>query len=142
VEVTIEEPVPEYTTKLSAAPTVCIVDDDASMANSSRLLVQSFGFKAESFSSAEGFLDSALLRETARLILIVDFRMPGLDGLALQRHLLTANQRIPIIFISARANEAVRARAMAHGALAFLMKPFNGDQLINALQSASFREVH
>ena len=133
---------PENIIKLSAAPTVCIVDDDASMANSTRLLVQSFGFKAESFSSAEGFLDSALVHETERLILILDFRMPGLDGLALQRHLLTANQRIPIIFISARANEAVRAQAMAHGALAFLMKPFNGDQLINALQSVSFREVH
>ena len=133
---------PENTTKLSAAPTVCIVDDDASMANSTWLLVQSFGFKAESFSSAEGFLDSVLLRETERLILILDFRMPGLDGLALQGHLLTANKRIPIIFISARANEAVRAQAMAHGALAFLMKPFNGDQLINALQSVSFREVH
>lgn len=133
---------PQNTTKVSAAPTVCIVDDDASMANSTRLLVQSFGFKAESFSSAEGFLDSTLLRETERLILILDFRLPGLDGLALQRSLAEANQRIPIIFMSARANEAVRARAMAQGALAFLMKPFSGDQLINALQSAFFREVH
>jgi FixJ family two-component response regulator len=141
-EVTIEEPVPENIIKLSAAPTVCIVDDDASMANSTRLLVQSFGFKAESFSSAEEFLDSALVHETERLILILDFRMPGLDGLALQRYLLTANKRIPIIFVSARANEAVRARGIAQGALAFLRKPFSGDQLINALQSAFFWEVH
>ena len=138
MELTIEEPVPENTTKLSTAPTVCIVDDDASMANSTRLLVQSFGFKAESFSSAEEFLDSALVHETERLILILDFRMPGLDGLALQRRLLTANKRIPIIFVSARANEAVRAQGIAHGALAFLRKPFSGDQLMNALQSACF----
>jgi len=130
--------VPENITKLPAAPTVCIVDDDASMANSTRLLVQSFGFKAESFLSAEGFLDSALVREAERLILILDFRMPGLDGLALQQRLLTADKRIPIIFVSARANEAVRARGIAHGALAFLGKPFSGDQLINALQSAFF----
>jgi FixJ family two-component response regulator len=141
-EVTIEEPVPENIIKLSAAPTVCIVDDDASMANSTRLLVQSFGFKAESFSSAEGFLDSALVHETERLILILDFRMPGLDGLALQRYLLTANKWIPIIFVSARANEGVRARGIAHGAVAFLGKPLSGDQLINALQSAFFWEVH
>jgi FixJ family two-component response regulator len=134
--------VPEHTTKLSAAPTVCIVDDDASMANSTRLLVRSFGFKAESFLSAEGFLDFALVHETERLILILDFRLPGLDGLALQRRLTEANKRIPIIFMSARANEAVRARGLAHGALAFLRKPFSEDQLINALQSAFFAEVH
>ena len=133
---------PENTTKLSAAPTVCIVDDDASMANSTRLLVRSFGFKAESFLSAEGFIDFALVHETERLILILDFRLPGLDGLALQRRLAEANKRIPIIFMSARANEAVRARAMAYGALAFLRKPFSGDQLINALQSAFFEGVH
>jgi FixJ family two-component response regulator len=134
--------VPENTTKLSAAPTVCIVDDDASMANSTRLLVRSFGFKAESFLSALGFLDFALVHETERLILVLDFRMPRLDGLALQRRLAEANKRIPIVFMSARANEAVRARGMAHGALAFLRKPFSGDQLINALQSAFFEEVH
>ena len=62
------------------APLVCIVDDDASMADSTRFLVRSFGFRAEAFLSAEEFLASELIGDASCLILILDLRMPGMDG--------------------------------------------------------------
>ena len=74
------------------------------MADSTRFLVRSFGFRAEAFLSAQQFLDSGLVEETKCLILILDLRMPGIDGLELQRNLASANKRIPIIFISARVD--------------------------------------
>jgi len=128
--------VPNNNAKSSAAPLVCIVDDDASMADSTRFLVRSFGFRAEAFFSAQEFLDSGLVEETNCLILILDLRMPGMDGLELQRNLASANRRIPIIFISARANEEERIQAIAGGAVDFLLKPFSEDALLNAIQAA------
>jgi FixJ family two-component response regulator len=127
---------PNNNVKPSAAPLVCIVDDDASMADSTRYLVRSFGFRAEAFLSAQEFLDSGPVEETRCLILILDLRMPGMDGLELQRNLASANRRIPIIFISARANEEERIRAIAGGAVDFLLKPFSEDALLNAIQAA------
>jgi FixJ family two-component response regulator len=122
--------------KLSAATLVCIVDDDASMADSTRFLVRSFGFRAEAFLSAQEFLDSGLVEETRCLILILDLRMPGMDGFDLQRNLASANRRIPIIFVSARANDDERIQAIAAGAVDFLHKPFSEDALFNAIQAA------
>jgi FixJ family two-component response regulator len=127
---------PSHNVKPSAAPLVCIVDDDASMADSTRYLVRSFGFRAEAFLSAQKFLDSGLVEETNCLILILDLRMPGMDGLELQRNLASANRRIPIIFISARANEEERIQAIAGGAVDFLLKPFSEDALFDAIQAA------
>jgi FixJ family two-component response regulator len=119
-----------------SAPLVCIVDDDASMADSTRFLVRSFGFRAEAFLSAEEFLASERLGDTSCLILILDLRMPGMDGLGLQRHLASTNHSIPIIFISARANEGERKHAIDGGAVDFLYKPFSEDALFNAIQLA------
>ena len=121
---------------LSTAPLVCIVDDDPSMAGSTRFLVRSFGFRAEAFLSAQQFLDSGLVEETKCLILILDLRMPGIDGLELQRTLTSANKHIPTIFISARATGDERTAAIAAGAVDFLSKPFSQDALFNALQRA------
>jgi FixJ family two-component response regulator len=106
------------------------------MADSTRFLVRSFGFRAEAFLSAQQFLDSGLVEETKCLILILDLRMPGIDGLELQRNLTSANKRIPIIFISARATDQERTEAIAAGAVDFLCKPFSEDALFNALQVA------
>jgi FixJ family two-component response regulator len=106
------------------------------MADSTRFLVRSFGFRAEAFLSAQQFLDSGLVEETKCLILILDLRMPGIDGLELQRNLISANKRIPIIFISARATDRERREAIAGGAVDFLCKPFREDALFNALQVA------
>ena len=119
-----------------SVPLVCIVDDDASMARSTQYLVRSFGFRAEAFLSAEEFLDSSLAEETNCLILILDLRMPGMDGLELQRNLIRANKRIPIIFISARVTDEERLEALAGGAVDFLRKPFNDEALLKAIQAA------
>ena len=127
---------PNHNVKPSAVPLVCIVDDDASMADSTRFLVRSFGFRAQAFLSAQEFLDSGLVAETSCLILILDLRMPGMNGLELQRNLASANRRVPIIFISARANEKERIQAIAGGAVDFLLKPFSEDALLNAIQAA------
>jgi FixJ family two-component response regulator len=127
---------PNHNAKPSAVPLICIVDDDASMADSTRYLVRSFGFRAEAFLSAQKFLDSGFVEETDCLILILDLRMPGMDGLELQRNLASANRRVPIIFISARANEKERIQAIAGGAVDFLLKPFSEDALLNAIKAA------
>ena len=127
---------PSHNVKPSAAPLVCIVDDDASMADSTRFLVRSFGFRAQAFLSAQEFLDSGLVAETSCLILILDLRMPGMDGLELQRNLASANRRVPIIFISGRANEEEQVQAIAEGAVAFLTKPFSEDELFSAIRAA------
>jgi FixJ family two-component response regulator len=127
---------PNHNVKPSAVPLVCIVDDDASMADSTRFLVRSFGFSAQAFLSAQEFLDSGVVAETSCLILILDLRMPGMDGLELQRNLASANRRVPIIFISARANEEEQVQAIAEGAVDFLLKPFSEDALLNAIQAA------
>ena len=120
--------------KPSDAPLVCIVDDDASIADSTRYLVRAFGFRAEAFLSAEEFLNSSLVEETKCLIL--DVRMPGMDGFELQRYLATASKRIPIVFVTAQANESERRQAMAGGAVDFLRKPFGEEALFAAIQAA------
>jgi FixJ family two-component response regulator len=131
--------VPNNSVNVTTAPLVCIVDDDSSMADSTRFLVRSFGFRAEAFLSAQQFLDSGLVEETKCLILILDLRMPGIDGLELQRNLTSANKRIPIIFISARATEHEQTEAIAGGAVDFLRKPFSEGALLNAIQTAITR---
>jgi FixJ family two-component response regulator len=104
------------------------------MADSTRFLVRSFGLRAEAFLSAQEFQDSGLVQETTCLIL--DLRMPGMDGLELQRNLASANRRIPIIFVSARANDDERTQAITGGAVDFLRKPFSEEALFNAIQLA------
>jgi FixJ family two-component response regulator len=110
------------------------------MARSTQYLVRSFGFRAEAFLSAQEFLDSSLVEETNSLILILDLRMPGMDGLELQRSLIGANKRIPIIFISARVTDEERLEALAGGAVDFLRKPFKEDALLKAIQVALHRQ--
>lgn len=118
----------------SAIPLICIVDDDASMADSTRFLVRSFGLRAEAFLSAQEFQDSGLVQEARCLIL--DLRMPGIDGLELQRNLASTNRPVPIIFVSARANDDERREAINGGAVDFLRKPFSEEALFNAIQLA------
>jgi FixJ family two-component response regulator len=118
----------------SPIPLICIVDDDASMADSTRFLVRSFGLRAEAFLSAQEFQDSGLVQEARCLIL--DLRMPGIDGLELQQNLASTNRRVPIIFVSAHANDDERTGAINGGAVAFLRKPFSEEALFNAIQLA------
>ena len=113
---------------------VSVVDDDESVRESLPDLLREFGFAAHAFSSAEEFLASDNVDETRCLIL--DIAMPGMTGLDLQRELKIRGHKIPIIFITARKDEAVRARAFEQGAAEFLLKPFSDTALLAALNTA------
>ena len=110
---------------------VAIVDDDASVRQSARRLIRSLGYTAEAFGSAEEFLDSRHATKTACLIL--DVRMPSVDGLELQRRLAGSDPSISIVFITARASEEEERRALRAGAVAFLRKPVDKEALLRVL---------
>jgi FixJ family two-component response regulator len=114
---------------------ISIVDDDDSLRNSLANLIRSAGLRTQGFASAEAFLDSEHARETACLIL--DVRMPGMNGLDLQRRLAAMDWRIPIIFITSHADDHdARGRALNAGAVDFLYKPCREEELIRALEAA------
>ena len=119
---------------MSAAPLISIVDDDDSLRNSLNNLIRSVGFRAQGFPSAEAFLNSSELHDTACLIL--DVRMPGMSGLDLQRQLVATNSPIPIVFITSHGDDDAQARALEAGAVAFLYKPFREEALLKAIDSA------
>jgi FixJ family two-component response regulator len=112
---------------------IAVVDDDESIRRATTLLIQSFGLRARAFESAESFLQSGEQHKTSCLIL--DVRMPTMGGFELQSALAAAGCRIPIIFISAYVDKESRKRAMQTGAVAFLGKPFNDEQLLQSLRS-------
>ena len=121
-------------THIAEAPLIFIVDDDASVRRSTGRLVRSLGMRAETFASAEGLLNSERLAEAACLIL--DVRMPNMDGPELQRRLRENRQRIPVVFISARATKEEEDRALRSGAVAFLRKPVRKDALLRVIHMA------
>ena len=116
---------------MSTSPLISVVDDDDSVRESLRRLIKSVGFAVQAFSSAEQFLNSEQLRETRCLIL--DVKLPGMDGLELQRQLTANRCEIPIIFITAHGDDAARVRALRNGALDYLFKPFSEEALIDAI---------
>lgn len=111
---------------------VCIVDDDVSVRESLVGLIKLLGFPVHEFSSAEAFLAARPQLPVACLIL--DVRMPGMNGLGLQDYLCSVPDAIPIIFVTALLEDDVRQRAMDRGAIAFLEKPFDDAALTEALQ--------
>jgi FixJ family two-component response regulator len=113
---------------------ISIVDDDFSVRRSTRRLLRSSGFRAETFASAEEFLESKSAAETACLIL--DLRMPGMNGLELQRRLSQNGHRVPIIFLSAHASEEDERSALSAGAVRFLRKPISKEALLSAIREA------
>jgi len=113
---------------------VSVVDDDQSVRESLPDLLREFGFAAEAFASAEAFLGSDVVGETSCLVL--DIAMPGMSGPELQQELIRRRREIPIVFITARGDEAVRPRLLAHGAVECLFKPFSEAALLDALNAA------
>ena len=113
---------------------ISVVDDDESIRRTATFLIQSFGFQAAAFESAESFLKSAQLHHTS--CLVVDIQMPGMNGLKLQSELAAAGYRIPIIFITAYDDKDSRQQAMQAGAVAFLGKPFDDEELLQTIRSA------
>src|SRR2546425_5047981 len=114
------------------APLVAIVDDDASVRQSTRRLIRSFGYRAEAFTSGEEFLASASAARTACLVL--DVRMPNMDGLEVQRRLAERGVRIPIIFLTGRASDDEERRAPAGGAGGVLRQPGGTPPLLRVLE--------
>jgi len=113
---------------------VSVVDDDESLRRSLRNLLGSVGFRVETFASAEAFLQSLHHQHTGCLVL--DLRMPGMNGFDLLQHLSGMGSRIPVVILTAHGEEEARQRAMQAGAVAFLSKPFNGKALLEAVRTA------
>jgi FixJ family two-component response regulator len=115
-------------------PLVSVVDDDESVRESLPDLLNEFGYSARTFCSAQEFLGSDALTESA--VLILDIAMPGMTGIELQAELKRRSNRVPIIFITGNREEAIRSRVVAQGATACLMKPFSDGDLLEGLKSA------
>lgn len=118
----------------SKVPLISVVDDDRSVVEAIVSLLESVGYAAAGFVSAQDFLNSPQLRRTACLIL--DVRMPGIGGLELQRRLAAENIHTPIIFITAHGDQELSAEVLTTGATALLRKPFSQESLLGALRSA------
>ena len=116
------------------SPLVAIVDDDDLFRRSVERLVRSAGFRVQAFGSAEDFLEGGDLIQTACAIL--DIRLPGMNGLDLQRRLITRPRPMPIVFVTAHEDAVMRANALSAGAIAFLNKPFDDSALLDALDRA------
>lgn len=124
---------------MTEVPLISIVDDDDLFRAAIEKLVKSLGLATRTFSSAESYLQSSWLNQTH--CLIADIQMPNMSGLELQAHLSHRGFDIPIIFITAYPDDAVRARAMSAGAVCFLSKPVDlqGRRLADCLQDALSR---
>ena len=127
-------PVPRMAPVINTRSLVSIVDDDESVRESLPDLVRQFGFSARAFPSAEAFLASEFVSQTRCLIL--DVAMPGMSGPDLQRELATRRQMIPVVFITASGDRAIRPRLLAQGAVECLFKPFSDTALLEALSAA------
>jgi FixJ family two-component response regulator len=122
---------------MSQSQMVSIVDDDPLAREGIRELVESLGYKALAFVSAQDFLQSGAIAKTG--CLITDLQMPGLSGLELQERLQAQGYRTPVILITAYPNEKHRCRAMSAGAIGFLSKPFEEQSLVECLTVAMKR---
>jgi len=110
---------------------VYVIDDDESVRRAFGRLLRSVGLDAETFSSAEEFLDSPKQRENA--CILIDIRMPGSTGFDLQQKLAASDIRIPVIVISASDDAQIRERARDLGAVAFFRKPVDDQALLDAI---------
>jgi FixJ family two-component response regulator len=113
---------------------VSIVDDDDSVREATTDLLESHGYVTAAFASAEEFLQSGQLEDTA--CLVTDLRMPGTGGIELQQRLIDAGRRIPTIVVTAHPEEHMRSAAMRVGALAFLTKPVSEQGLLSCVEGA------
>jgi FixJ family two-component response regulator len=111
-----------------------MVDDDQRVLDSLAMLMESAGYLSQSFTSAEEFIQSPALAVAA--CVIADVRMPGVDGLELQRRIRLTRPELPVVFISAHSDDAVRNRALRDGAAAFFDKPFDSVALLTAIATA------
>jgi FixJ family two-component response regulator len=118
-----------------ATPLISVVDDDHSVRESLARLIRSVGFRVQVFESAEEFLSAGQVSRTDCLIL--DIRMPGMNGLELQHELSSSDRELPVVFITAHgSDEEVRARALGAGAVDYLLKPLREEEVLKAIDAA------
>jgi FixJ family two-component response regulator len=115
-------------------PLIAIVDDDESMRDTTRDLLESAGFSAATFASAARLLKSRRLHRVS--CLIADVRMPRMTGLELHQHLAASNHPVPTILMTAYPDERVRAQAMKANIVCYLAKPFEAEELLNCVRRA------
>jgi len=116
------------------APLIAIIDDDKSMRDTTRDLLESAGFSAATFASAARLLKSQRLHRVS--CLIADMRMPKMTGLELHQHLVASNRAIPTILMTAYPEERMRAQAMKANVVCYLAKPFEAEELLNCVRRA------
>lgn len=117
---------------------VFVIDDDAAVRESIQGLLKSVGLRSESFGTAQEFLTSE--RADGPTCLVLDIRLPGINGLDFQRQLADAGVQIPIIFITGHGDIPMTVRAMKSGAVEFLTKPFRDQDLLDAINQALDRD--
>src|SRR4030081_1429779 len=122
----------------AGAPTVFVIDDDAGVRASIQGLLKSVGLQSRCFGTAQEFLDSK--RPDAPSCLVLDVRLPGVNGLDFQRELADAGVRIPIIFITGHGDIPMTVKAMKSGAVEFLTKPFRHQTMLDAIHKALDRD--
>ena len=118
--------------------TVFIIDDDPDIRSSMRRLLKTVGLQAELFATAQDFLRREMPKGPSCLVL--DMRLPGMNGLEVQRNLIEAGMNIPIIFITAHGDIPMTVKAMKSGAVEFLTKPFRDQDLLDAIEQALQRD--
>jgi FixJ family two-component response regulator len=122
-------------------PTVFVVDDDAAVRKSLVRLLKSAGYHAESFASADEYIN-CWKRNPLPGCVLLDIQMPGIDGLQLQQELINSTHGIPIIFITGHGDIPSSVKAMKAGAVDFFSKPFNDEDLLQAIREAIQRDHH
>jgi FixJ family two-component response regulator len=123
---------------LQSSPTVFVIDDDVNVRAAIQGLLKAVGLRSEAFATAEEFLGNK--EPDGPGCLVLDVSLPGVGGLELQRKLAEAGVRIPIIFITGHGDIPMTVKAMKSGAVEFLTKPFDDENLLNAIQLAFDRD--
>jgi FixJ family two-component response regulator len=121
-----------------ADTTIAIVDDDPSVRKGLERLIRSVGWKTETFGSAQEFLVSA--RTEGPTCIVLDLQLPGLSGLDLQKRMTEAGVETPIVFLTGHGDIPASVKAMKAGAIEFLTKPVDEQDLLNAIQEAIERD--
>lgn len=120
--------------ELAKTHVISIIDDDPAVREATQRLIRSLGYAAQAFSSAEEYLESDGIGDSA--CVITDLHMPGMSGAELQDRLIAEGHQIPMIFVTAYFEERARARVMDAGAFGFFCKPFTDESLIACLDKA------
>lgn len=121
---------------MTGDPVVCVIDDDVPVLKAVSRLLTALGYTVRSFTSAHQFLERSSENDAELGCLVVDVHMPGMSGLELQEELARAERDLPVVFVTGGADETLRQRAFANGALEFLEKPFTDAAIERAVRHA------